>query len=188
MAHPSWSEWLAQMEEIMEVFESVSGEEAPLIEADFDEPKPDGFPSYANLAFHDPLLTQEIKDHYQEWVKDPENRRKALKPIPTGRNMSFTAILDEIQEMHDKKSSDYGRAVDPYANVRASEDFGITGWLGAVIRANDKMRRLQKFAADKVLVNESVEDSLLDLAVYAIIALDLYRQETSPAWRMTWEN
>lgn len=100
--------------------------------------------------------------------------------------MSFTAILDEIADLHDRKQQDYGRETDPYANVRASEDFGISGWIGTVIRANDKMRRLQKFAQTETLVNESVEDSLLDLATYAIIALDLYRQENSPEWKNTW--
>lgn len=90
---------------------------------------------------------------------------------------SFTDILAEVQAMHDKKSKDYGRAVDPYANVRASDAFGIPGWVGALIRQNDKMRRLQKFAQDGYLANESVEDSLLDNIVYGIIALALYREE-----------
>lgn len=90
---------------------------------------------------------------------------------------SFTNILAEVQAMHDKKSKDYGRDVDPYANVRASDAFGIPGWVGALIRQNDKMRRLQKFAQDGYLANESVEDSLLDNIVYGIIALALYREE-----------
>ena len=90
-------------------------------------------------------------------------------------NVSFSMILDELQELHDKKSADYGRTEDPYANVRASEDFGIDGWIGSLIRANDKMRRLQKAATGDILTNESIEDSLLDMAVYLIIALDLFR-------------
>jgi hypothetical protein len=81
--------------------------------------------------------------------------------------------------MHDKKQTDYGRTGDPFSNVRASEAFGIPGWIGALTRANDKMRRLQKFAAEGNLANESVEDSLIDLAVYAIIGLILYREEQS---------
>jgi hypothetical protein len=44
-------------------------------------------------------------------------------------------------------------------------------------RANDKMRRLQKFATEGNLANESVEDSLIDLAVYAIIGLILFREQ-----------
>jgi hypothetical protein len=45
-----------------------------------------------------------------------------------------------------------------------------------VIRANDKMARLQTFVRRRQLRNESVEDSLRDLAVYAVIALVLYEE------------
>lgn len=88
----------------------------------------------------------------------------------------FEKVLAEIQAMHDRKQADYGRAHDPFANVRASEDFGIPGWVGCMTRANDKMRRLQAAARGQNLKNESIEDSLLDLAVYSVIALVLYRE------------
>jgi hypothetical protein len=89
----------------------------------------------------------------------------------------FHAILKELGALHDKKQADYGRADDPFANVRASTDFGIAGWVGALVRANDKMRRLQKAAQGGALANEGVLDSLNDLAVYAVIARVLYEQE-----------
>lgn len=87
-------------------------------------------------------------------------------------------VLDEIIELHARKGSDYGLPGDPFANVRASEDFGIPGWVGAMTRANDKMRRLQAAARGSELVNEGVEDSLIDLALYSIIALVLYREQS----------
>lgn len=89
----------------------------------------------------------------------------------------FHEILVELGTLHDKKQADYGRVTDPFANVRASEDFGIKPWVGAMIRANDKMRRIQKAAIDGNLSNESLEDSLRDLAVYSVIALVLREQE-----------
>lgn len=100
--------------------------------------------------------------------------------LPIQQTTPFLRIVDDIVKMHNKKQKDYGREGDPFANVRASADFGIEGWIGCLIRANDKMRRLQKAAQGGQLVNESVEDSMMDLAVYAIIALVLYR-ETHPA-------
>lgn len=81
--------------------------------------------------------------------------------------------------MHDQKQKDYGHDHDPFANVRASEDFGIPGWIGCMTRANDKMKRIQKFAQGEELLNESVEDSLMDLAVYALIGLVLFRQQAT---------
>ena len=89
---------------------------------------------------------------------------------------NFPAVLDEMRELHDRKRRDYGTEVDGFANVRASEDFGIPGWLGSVMRANDKMSRLKAFAQTGTLANEGVEDSLIDLANYAVIALVLYRE------------
>jgi len=46
-----------------------------------------------------------------------------------------------------------------------------------MIRLNDKVRRLQSLVLKNKLANESAEDSLRDIAVYAIIALVLREQE-----------
>jgi len=89
---------------------------------------------------------------------------------------NFETILEEVRALHALKQSDYGRETDPYSNVRSSEDFGIPAWIGCLVRANDKMRRLQKAARGNSLRNESVEDSILDLIVYGIITLDLWRE------------
>ena len=58
----------------------------------------------------------------------------------------FHELLAEAGRLHDKKQTDYGRTDDPFANVRASEEWGIDGWVGAMIRATDKVRRLQTLA------------------------------------------
>lgn len=73
--------------------------------------------------------------------------------------------------------ADYGRKDDPFANVRGSQEWGIPPWVGAMVRGNDKVKRLQKFAAEGNLANEPVEDAFLDLAGYALIGLVLYREE-----------
>lgn len=90
----------------------------------------------------------------------------------------FTAILKKIQETHDKKGADYGTDKDGLANIRQASEFGVEPWVGAILRVNDKMMRLKTFIKKGKLVNESVEDSLLDLAVYTIIALTLYPDKT----------
>lgn len=88
----------------------------------------------------------------------------------------FHAICNEMKHLHDKKQADYGRANDPFANVRSSEDFGMPPWVGCMVRANDKMKRIQAVACGSELQNEGVEDSFMDLAVYAIIGLILYQE------------
>ncbi|MGH8522888.1 MAG: hypothetical protein ACREXY_01295, partial [Gammaproteobacteria bacterium] len=54
----------------------------------------------------------------------------------------------------------------------------VPEWVGAMIRATDKVRRLQTFARKGSLSNEGAEDAFLDLAVYAIIGLVLFREGT----------
>jgi len=83
----------------------------------------------------------------------------------------------EIAVLHDKKAADYGTDADPFANVRASAGWGIPPWLGVLVRMGDKIARLQQFARKGTLVNESAEDSLLDLAVYSLINIVLLREE-----------
>jgi hypothetical protein len=90
-------------------------------------------------------------------------------------------ILEELRALHIRKAADYGADADAYANVRASAAFGVPAWVGVAIRMNDKMIRLQSFARKGELENESAEDSLLDIAVYAVIALMLMREEKQRA-------
>lgn len=90
----------------------------------------------------------------------------------------FHALLKEMGELHDRKQLDYGADHDAFANVRAAEEFGIAGWVGALSRLNDKVIRLKQFARRGSLANESAEDSMLDIAVYALIALILYREQS----------
>lgn len=91
----------------------------------------------------------------------------------------FHDILGELGELHDLKQKDYGRDSDPFANVRGTSEWGIPAWVGAMVRATDKVKRLQSLIQNGSLKNESAEDSLRDLAVYAIIALVLFEEENA---------
>lgn len=85
-------------------------------------------------------------------------------------------ILRQLGTLHDLKQRDYGRENDPFANVRASEEWGIKPWVGALIRATDKLRRLQTYAKTGKLANEGVVDAFDDLAVYAVIGRVLFEE------------
>lgn len=118
-------------------------------------------------------------------MKDwPAREYEGGNPMLAGRSLErhplserFHALLTEAGELHDMKQDDYGLDDDPFANVRASSEWGIPPWQGAMIRANDKVRRLQTFARKGELRNESVIDAFMDLAVYAIIARILYEEQ-----------
>lgn len=89
----------------------------------------------------------------------------------------FKDAVWDILELHAKKQADYGTDEDPFANVKAAQEFGVPNWIGTLIRLNDKVKRLKTFAKKRVLANESVEDSLDDIAVYALITKILYRED-----------
>ena len=89
----------------------------------------------------------------------------------------FHQILKEIGELHDKKQQDYGKEDDPFANVRSAEEWGIPGWVYAMLRIGEKCHRLQAMRRNGKLVNEGAVDSFRDLAVYALIAEVLYEED-----------
>lgn len=121
---------------------------------------------------HRELAAQEMAEFEQSTAND------RLDPDRLG-HPGFLAALEEVRRTHIRKSADYGTDGDLFANVRASAGWGVEPWVGALVRANDKVVRLQAAAKGSTLVNEGVEDSLLDLASYALIALALYRETGS---------
>jgi hypothetical protein len=55
---------------------------------------------------------------------------------------------------------------------------GIPAWKGCLIRLSDKFSRLCSFARkeDYQVKDESIEDTLLDNAIYSLICILLYRE------------
>ena len=72
--------------------------------------------------------------------------------------------------LHAKKNHDYGNA--------AHESYKEFGLISYVIRLNDKMKRLKsltKPGVEQEVKSESIEDTLMDLAAYAIMAIESVR-------------
>jgi len=93
---------------------------------------------------------------------------------------AFMQALEEVRAMHLSKSHDYGSETDPLANIRNGADFvGIEPWRAAMVRLSDKVTRLATFNRTRRLNYESVEDSLLDLASYALLTLLLFREDAA---------
>ena len=120
----------------------------------------------------------EVMSNYVKGVA--EEGRKLLSPANNERHpmsQRFHDILDECKVLHDKKQKDYGRDSDPFANVRGSVEWDMPAWVGAMIRAHDKIRRLQQYAQKGHLENEGVEDAFMDLINYTAIAYVLWEEE-----------
>jgi hypothetical protein len=93
-------------------------------------------------------------------------------------SQAYFDLLERMKALHSSKSRDYGSEHDPLANIRNGAVFvGIEPWKGAMVRLSDKVTRLATFNRTGRLEHEGVEDNLMDLASYALLALLLYREE-----------
>jgi hypothetical protein len=89
----------------------------------------------------------------------------------------FDKVLQELKEMHDRKSKDYGVDENPFRNFdQVANMHGITPLEFCNIMVTLKQARIANLKG-KMAVNESLEDSLIDRAVYAVIAVVLYRRD-----------
>lgn len=123
----------------------------------------------------DPRFLETVKERLGPTTQKPWP--PAPLPLRHPSSARYHELLQEAGELHDRKQADYGSDSDPFANVRASADWGIPGWVGALVRLSDKVKRLQAFARKGELANESAIDSMMDIAVYALIARVLYEQD-----------
>ena len=79
--------------------------------------------------------------------------------------VSFDRVIDNMKNIHDAKNNDYGNSFS-----KLFEEFGITS---SLIRLSDKLKRLKTLANGKKqeVKDESIEDTLLDLANYAVMTI-----------------
>jgi hypothetical protein len=97
-------------------------------------------------------------------------------PIRPGSE-AFIAVLEEVKQLHLKKSLDYGADEDALMNIRDSADIiNVEPWAGAILRISDKMHRLRSFFRRGVVEFDGIEDTLLDMCSYSAIALVMYRE------------
>lgn len=78
-------------------------------------------------------------------------------------------ICAELSETYEKKNHDYGNSF--------SETYEKLGIISAVTRIADKNNRLVNLCSKEAKVDESIEDTLLDMANYCIMTVMEMRQE-----------
>lgn len=91
--------------------------------------------------------------------------------------MTTADFIKRIAELYDRnvqvardKNDDYAGSGDPFKNFRGCERHGVPLPLGIMVRMEDKMARLGNLLQkEPSVVGESVLDTALDLANYAVI-------------------
>ena len=86
---------------------------------------------------------------------------------------TFSKIVTEMTELYAKKNHDYGNSFD-----EGCDKIGIGYPLGRLL---DKMNRLIACMGkeDEMQINESIEDTLKDLACYSVMTLSYLKRKKS---------
>lgn len=86
-------------------------------------------------------------------------------------NKAYTnEIVEEIAKLHDKKNNDYGGAY-----YEMLEECGTAAGSGIIYNKARRFANLVKNSNQQMVKDESIEDTLLDLASYAIMTLEFIR-------------
>lgn len=89
----------------------------------------------------------------------------------------FYKLLDEIATLHSDKNHDYSPSNDPLHNFRRTNRIGVEPYIGILCRMVDKWSRIEELSkCGKIAKNESLRDSLIDNAVYSLIAVLLLEE------------
>jgi|WetSurSiteA1Bulk_404760.scaffolds.fasta_scaffold01479_4 hypothetical protein len=92
----------------------------------------------------------------------------------------FVELLKDMEELHNRKNAGYaGDSPDPFLNFRQAEAMGISAFKGCLIRMSDKFSRICSLSRnpDNDKVGEAITDTLMDMAVYSLIAICLYEEQ-----------
>lgn len=86
------------------------------------------------------------------------------RPILNGNIQQFMDITTNMTKTYAAKNHDYGNSFD-----QSLDKFGL---IASIVRMGDKMNRLETLVTKKAQVeDESIKDTLLDLANYSIMTV-----------------
>lgn len=121
------------------------------------------------MAFNMYYFTEEENNRVEEWIKAHSvpwcsNFYDYYKEDTKMNEKLHQELLDYIHNLYITKNHDYGNSVhDTY------EKYGLTSFL---VRIEDKLNRVRTLSKNDAKVNdEKIEDTLMDMANYAILAV-----------------
>jgi hypothetical protein len=97
------------------------------------------------------------------------------------------SVCERLVEITRQKNADYtGAGDDPFANfTNVKTCGGATPEQGFLVRMNDKMARISSFVekGELLVKDESVQDTLFDLANYAILLAGYIESSKQSSWQ-----
>lgn len=77
--------------------------------------------------------------------------------------LEFTNFTQEMAQTYEAKNADYGNSFD-----KSLDEFGI---VASLVRMTDKLNRAKQLSRQEARVDESMRDTLIDLANYAVMTV-----------------
>lgn len=86
--------------------------------------------------------------------------------------MEFKEVTEWMNNVYERKNADYGNSFG-----ETFEEFGL---VSSAVRLNDKLKRFKRLIKQEAQVqDESIKDTLLDIANYAVLTLvEMSKHET----------
>lgn len=112
-------------------------------------------------------IVDEIEDAIDEYIEQSQESK-----LNEALTSEFSRVTDDMIELYSRKNADYGNSFG-----RTYQELGI---ISAVTRMNDKMERLKRLATkpgEQRVTDENIDDTLTDLACYAVMTLMERRRE-----------
>ena len=122
------------------------------------------------------------RDMLDDIEHDPESWEEVNQPYqmtPAQALRSQEQLMGKALDVMLKKRTDYSGSDDPFRNLRSSEFVGVEPWRGTIVRIMDKFSRIRSImdAGGSMKVDESIEDTLLDVINYTCILAGLIYEE-----------
>jgi hypothetical protein len=85
----------------------------------------------------------------------------------------FYELLEQMAELHSRKNHDYADQADPLSNFKeVAGATGVTPFTVIRMFLATKMARIKQLSVkENLVIGESIRDSLLDLAIYALLGI-----------------
>lgn len=158
---------------------------APIPETDDWPEVPTNYPventPVSRQTHDDNLRTESFQQGYEAGVKDG-----VADGITLNREDEIERVVFDIVAMNRRKRRDYALDTDPLSNFMQTADaMGLEGFTPVeaaefnVVQKEVRLRALRANGRMDDPANESVEDTLLDRAVYAVLVLALWRRRAA---------
>lgn len=163
------------------------GDESVLMRAFLDQWSTDEYRQWLSEYLNKKGLNSDMIDnHYSDspapW-QAPSGFARPITRIELDPKDPFECVLIDIVDTNRRKRKDYAADGDPFSNFTlTSELLGLDGFdavESALFNVCQKLARLKALRMNGRMdnpENESVADTYLDLAVYAVITYAIYRQ------------